>query len=279
MENVIISDKLAFEQKKTKLIDGGAKNLHILADFDMTFTKAYREGKKVNTIIGLLRHGSYLTSDYPKKAFALHDKYRPIETDPFMPIEEKSKYMEEWWNTHLNLITASGMKKELVKEIVKKKEIVFREGALEFLKETHKKNIPILFLSAALGDIIEEMLKAENAIYPTTHILSNFFNYDKNGGVIGYKSKIIHSLNKNEAQIKNTPHYAEIKNRRNIILLGDNIDDLLMAQGVEHDTLITIGFLNENIEENLKHYKKAFDVVITGDGGMEFANKLIKEIK
>ncbi len=61
-------------------------------------------------------------------------------------------------------------------------------------------------------------------------------------------------------------------------MLGDNLEDIGMVDGFEYDNLLKIGFLNENIEENLENYKKAFDIVILNDGSMEFVNNLLKEI-
>lgn len=38
-----------------------------------------------------------LTADYKDLSKTLAMKYMPIEVDPTMPLEEKIKYMEEWW--------------------------------------------------------------------------------------------------------------------------------------------------------------------------------------
>ena len=62
-------------------------------------------------------------------------------------------------------------------------------------------------------------MKINKVNYGGIHIISNFFNFDKKGNVLGYKGKIVHSLNKNEFEIKNTPFYNKIKERKNIILL------------------------------------------------------------
>ena len=45
-----------------------------------------------------------------------------------------------------------------------------------------------------------------------------------------------------------------------------------------HNNLIKIGFLNENVEENLEPFKKDYDVLILNDSGMDFVNNLIEEI-
>ena len=66
--------------------------------------------------------------------------------------------------------------------------------------------------------------------------------------------------------------------RKNVLLLGDSLGDLGMIEGFEYDNLISVGFLNENIEENLHAYKENFDIVIMNDGSMNYVNGLIKKI-
>jgi hypothetical protein len=60
--------------------------------------------------------------------------------------------------------------------------------------------------------------------------------------------------------------------------LGDGVNDIDMIEGFDYDNLIKIGFLNENVEENLPEVKKNFDVIILNDGNMDFVNNLLKEI-
>ena len=38
---------------------------------------------------------------------------------------------------------------------------------------------------------------------------------------------------------------------------------------------ITVGFLDEKIEENLEHYNKAFDIVLTKEASFEEVNKIL----
>ena len=78
--------------------------------------------------------------------------------------------------------------------------------------------------------------------------------------------------------LKDFPFFKVIKNRKNVLLLGDSLDDTKMITGFDYNALIKIGFLNENIEENLEHYKKVYDVVILNDGDMNFINDLLKGI-
>ena len=51
-----------------------------------------------------------------------------------------------------------------------------------------------------------------------------------------------------------------------------------MIEGLEHDNIIKIGFLNENVDERLAEFKKNYDVVIINDGDMNYVNELVGEI-
>jgi len=51
-----------------------------------------------------------------------------------------------------------------------------------------------------------------------------------------------------------------------------------MVDGVEHKTLITIGFLNEKVQDNLELFKNNFDIVIVNDGTFDQVIELLKEI-
>lgn len=44
----------------------------------------------------------------------------------------------------------------------------------------------------------------------------------------------------------------ELSGRSNVILLGDSVGDAKMADGVPHDTVLKIGFLNNHVM-NLSH--------------------------
>lgn len=280
-ENIVISNPKKVEKARKSISQGGAEKLHILADFDRTLTHAFISGEKVPSIISVLRSsGKYLGGDYAKKANALYEKYYPIEVDPNIPIEKKKKAMEEWWMTHFNLLAKSGFNKNHLGEIMASGRIRFRQGALEFFDFLHKHGIPLIIMSSSGvgGDVISMLLKKENRAYRNIHIISNSFVWDKEGRVIDIKKPIIHCLNKDETILKDFPYYKEIKHRKNVLLLGDSLGDVGMIEGFKYDNLIKVGFLNENIEENLKHYSKAYDILILNDSSMDYVNELLKEM-
>ena len=183
--------------------------------------------------------------------------------------------MQEWWSEHIKLISASGMNKEIIQDILKKYPNILRKSALEFFDLLKEKNIPLLIFSSGVGDIIKAYIEKEGKLYDNTNIIANFFDYDSSGNVLGYKSKIIHSFNKNETVIENKEN---LKERKNVILLGDSLGDIGMSAGIEHDTIIKIGFLNEKVEEHLEAFAEKYDVLILNDGTMDYILELIKKL-
>lgn len=278
MEKIYFHNKKDLDKKIRQIKKDGLNKLHVVADFDRTLTKRYINGKKTPSGISLIRQGGYLTKDYPKKAFALADKYYPIEIDESLDYDYRYKMMREWWDKHFKLLIKSKMNKEVLKDIMEKNNKIFRNGTFEFFNMLKNSNIPLLIFSAGLGDLIEGFLKKDNILSSNVHILSNKFKFDKKGLVIGYKNDIIHIMNKSETKIKNKKYKALIKKRHNAILLGDSVEDVGMINDLETNISIKIGFLNEDVKKKLTSYKEVFDVVITGDGSMNYVNKLTKRL-
>ena len=278
MENVIIPDKKKLDEIIDKISKDWKDKLHIISDFDKTLTKAFVKGQRIHTLIGQIREGKYLSPDYPEKAFALFDIYHPIEISLKIPLLEKNKKMHEWWKKHFDLIIESGMTKEIVKEIVNNMKIYFRDGAFEFIETLNSNKIPLIIMSAAPGDFIEGYLSYEKKLFPNIQIIANRFIWDKEGKATGMKEPIIHSMNKHETEIKTLPIYNELSKRKNVILLGDNLEDVGMVEGFPYKNLIKIGFLNENVKENLELFKKNYDIVILNDSDMGYVNDILRKI-
>lgn len=251
-----------------------------MTDFDRTLTKAFVDGKSTPSLVSVLRDGSYLTPDYAQKANELYDKYHPIEIDPKIPLREKKKAMCEWWITHFDLLIKSGLNKRDLERVVESQKVKFREGFSEFVDFLREYNIPLVIMSSSGlgGDTISMYLERVGKLYENTHIISNWYEWDEKGNAVGVKKPIIHTMNKDETLIQDFPVFEKIKNRKNVLLIGDSLDDLGMIKGFDYDALIKIGFLNENIEENLEYYKLNFDVIILNDFSMDFVNKLLREI-
>jgi 5'-nucleotidase len=280
MEKIIISDEKELEEKIREMAKAGISNLHVISDFDRTLTKAFVNKEKVPSMISVLRSEKYLTPDYSDKAYALFDKYHPIEIDPNVPIQEKKKAMNEWWTRHFELLINSRLNKKDLEKVVKSKKLELRSGVLEFLEVLKKNNLPLVILSSAgLGtDSISLFLEYKKSNYDNIYIISNAIEWDEKGKAIGFKKPVVHSMNKDETLLKEFDFFYKIKERKNVILIGDSLEDLGMIKGFEYDNLIAIGFLNEDVEKNLEFYKKIYDAVILNDGSFDYINGLVKRI-
>lgn len=190
--------------------------------------------------------------------------------------------MDEWWRAHKNLLVDSGFNKEVVfecvKDMINEKYPEFRGGVRRFLINISNAKIPLIIMTAGLGDLVKEYIKQQGLSRDNIHVIGNGFVWSEDGKAIKFK-KIIHVFNKNEMEIKDLPVYSDLINRKNVLLLGDSLGDVKMVEGFDYDNLIKVGFLNDNIPENLEEYKKNYDIVILEDGDFNFINKLVLEIE
>ncbi len=188
--------------------------------------------------------------------------------------------MIEWWTRHFALLIKSGLNKNDLKNIIDSGRVRLRQGCAELTDFLKRLNIPLVIMSASgVGiDPIAMFLEKEGKLYDNVHIISNSYEWDKNGRAIAIKEPIIHTMNKDETAIQDFPVFDAVKNRKNIILLGDNLEDIGMVKGFNYDNLIKIGFLNENVEENLEQYKRNYDVIILNDSPLDYVSGLLKKM-
>jgi 5'-nucleotidase len=78
---------------------------------------------------GIFSKCSQLPSDYKEQDAALFERYRPIEIDPNMSQEEKSKHMVDWYQEAQKLLRGFDFQTAELEEVVR------REGAeLRYLR-------------------------------------------------------------------------------------------------------------------------------------------------
>jgi cytosolic 5'-nucleotidase 3 len=279
-ENIIISNPEGFQRKVEAIRREGPGKLHVLADFDRTLTYATFDGQRKTSLVAILREENFLTPDYPEKSLALRNKYMPIEFDLSIPLVERKKAMDEWWTKMFELLCESKLNIKDLENVVSSGKIQLRRGVEDFMDYLQKFQIPLVIMSASgIGEeVIEIFLNKKGKFSDNIFIVANSFEWDANGYMKKANEPIIHSYNKDETAIHEFPVYERIKNRKNILLLGDHPGDAGMSEGFDADNIIKIGFLNERVDENLDHYKKLFDVVLLNDPPFDFVLELIKEI-
>jgi len=260
------------EEKIQQLKSGGASKLHILSDFDRTLTYPTLDGKKVPSLISLLRDNNFLTPDYPEKAHRLFNTYHAIEMDPTVLPEEKKEKMKEWWTKHFELLIASGLTKQDIQQAMSSRKARLRFGCDEFFNLLDKHQIPLIIMSSSgLGvDSIQMFLEAEKEMRKNISIISNQYVWDANGKATAVKEPIIHGMNKDETIVKDLPEiYARVENRTNVLLLGDNPSDLGMITGFPYTGLLTVGFSSE---------PNHFDLLLDVESSLNPIIKILKDV-
>lgn len=244
--------------------------IHVLTDFDRTITVGNSESSW-----SILSKSDKVPKEYVIERQEFYNYYRPFEIDETLDFETKNKLMIEWWNKHIGLFIKYKLSEEVINDAAMNLRVMsFRKGAKEFLKRMYEKNIPVIVISAGIGNFIKAFLIKNNCDYSNIYIVSNFIKFE-NGTAVGVEDNVIHSLNKNEVALPNDIKEI-IVNRPNIILLGDSISDIKMAKEEERENALKIGFLDEKIEENLSYFKNAFDIVCIDNSDYD---ELSKEIK
>lgn len=278
-----IKNKEAVESKLKTIFDGGKEKLQLIVDFDNTLTRHHKDGKLTDCSWGVMENSPLLPKDYTEKTNTLRAKYLPIEQDPNLTIAEKIPHMEEWYKRANQLLQECGMKKSMFGEFVKTSNVEFRDHTKYMLDQLSEAQVPVLVMSAGLGDILVEVMDAFKVYHRSnTKVVSNFLSYDADGKVIGLESKMIHVYNKNETAVHDSEYFEKLKGRGNVVLLGDSIGDLQMADGVEKGSnVLKIGFLNnkETAEKRLPSFLDGFDIVLLDDQTMNVPLEILSKIE
>jgi 5'-nucleotidase len=279
----MIVDPIEFARKKALLHKDGAQNLQVISDFDRTITPDKREGKCINSAYMMVGNYQKLSENYREKIASVRNYYLPIEMDPHMTREEKTPKMIEWWHKANQLLVDEHPHMSMLPDMVEHAYVMWREQFSEILRLLEEHGVPLLVFSAGIADLIEQVFKhLEKKSFQNVHVIGNRLVADADGLVVGVEEPVIHVYNKNEASLfhhEHNPWVKNIKHRRNVILMGDSLGDIDMAEGVKHpNVILKIGFVNDKVEERLEAYRKVFDVLILHDGSFQFVLDLLKEI-
>ncbi|PKA45791.1 hypothetical protein AXF42_Ash018342 [Apostasia shenzhenica] len=287
---VVVRDPESLRMKKAAIREASASKLQVIADFDGTLTKYWNEGRRGQSSHGLLQQGN---PEYDAKRQALHDYYHPLEYSPTIPMAEKTKLMEEWWEKTHALLIEGGLTLNAIKKSVSGSTIAFRDGVVELFKLLEERSVPVLIFSAGLADIIEEVFRQKlHRSFKNIKVVSNRMVFDSDGCLVSFRGKTIHVLNKNEHALDMAApvhdklgdenglnnEYNSVKGRTNVLLLGDHVGDLGMSDGLNYENRIAVGFLNDNLEKSLESYREAFDIVYVNDAPMQGVVELVTEL-
>lgn len=271
------------------VMEGGYGKLQVIVDFDYTLTRVHRDGETLHCSWGVFETSKFVPKRYLEETAALRSKYLPIELDAHMSIEEKTPHMVEWYKEANRMLTGVGtVNRKNFADMVRDSNVELREGTQEMMTRLADVSVPVLVLSAGLGDMVREILVELQAMHPNMHLVSNFLKYDMEGNIVGMASEeVIHVYNKNEKSLKklaSEDFLRQIHARKNIVLMGDSLGDIGMANGVDDpEAVLKIGFLNHGEESEadqvrLRKYLDAYDIVLVDDQTMDVAKLIMQQM-
>ncbi|XP_034246216.1 7-methylguanosine phosphate-specific 5'-nucleotidase isoform X2 [Thrips palmi] len=262
-----------------KFAAGGVNALQVIADFDHTVTKQHIHGERHVSSFCVVNKCTVLPEDFRDKDRKLLEKYLPIERDPNLSKEEKIPYMVEWYTTTSELLNGFPLGSDEIASAVKKSDTQLRTGTAELVNALDEEDVPMLIFSAGLGDVVDAILKCHGVVNKNIHVISNFLKY-KDGHVNGFTNDIVHPFNKNGKAAEHTKYFELMSSRHNVILMGDNLGDAEMADGVPNtDAVLKIGFLYGAVSTLLPSYMDHFDIVLVDDQTMVIPNSIFNHVK
>lgn len=279
LQNVRIANPEHVTEVIQNMIRDGHNKLQVVADFDRTLSKYTHRGQICSTCHNVLEEGHVLPEFYKDEARALRDHYFPIEMNPKLTIEEKIPVMVEWWTKAHDLLSKCHITKDDVRIMVENSTARLRDGCTWFFDQLQATDIPLLIFSAGIGDVIIEVIKHQATLHDNMKVVSNYLEYDDQGKMTGFQDEMIHVYNKNEGAIHDSDYFQKLEHRNNVILMGDSLGDLHMADGaVGVQNKLKIGFLNVKVEESLELYMKKYDIVILEDETLNVVNAILRKV-
>lgn len=258
---------------------GGGDRLQVISDFDMTLSRFACDGKRCPSSYNILDNSKVISEECRKELNALNHHYYPIEIDPHQSIQEKLPHMVEWWTKVHNLLCQQKIQKRQIAQVVGESSAMLREGYKTFFNTLYQNNIPLCILSAGIGDVLEEIIRQMKVLHPNIHIVSNYMDFDEDGFLRGFKGQLIHTYNKSSSACGHSSYFQQLRGKTNILLLGDSMGDLTMADGVPGvENILKICFLNDKVEERRERYMDSYDIVLEKDETLDVVNGLLQHI-
>ncbi|KAM8844708.1 cytosolic 5'-nucleotidase 3-like [Spinachia spinachia] len=258
------------------MVKAGSNTVQVISDFDMTLTRFAYNGKRCPTCHNILDNSRLISNDCKEELKELLDTYYPIEIDCSRPVDEKLPLMVEWWTRAHEILVHQEIKKDQLAVAVRESDAMLRDGYQLFFNHLHEHSIPLLIFSAGIGDILEEVIRQAGVFHSNVKVFSNYMDFDESGVLRAFKGELIHIYNKREGALLNTGHFQELRTRPNVLLLGDSLGDLNMADGVQDmENILKIGFLNDKVEERKQSYLDSYDIVLVKDETLEVPNAVM----
>ncbi|XP_049320679.1 7-methylguanosine phosphate-specific 5'-nucleotidase isoform X2 [Astyanax mexicanus] len=277
--SAILKEREKVEKIIHNIRSAGPGKLQVISDFDMTLTRFAYNGNRCPTTHNILHNSTLISEECKSKMSELLSHYYPIEIDDTRSVEEKTPLMVEWWTKAHNLLVEQQIGKDQLAEAVRESNAMLREGYQGFFDLLKHHSIPLLIFSAGVGDILEEVIRHNGVFHPNVRVFSNYMEYNEKGVLCAFKEPLIHTFNKKESALLNPDMFGQLQDRPNILLLGDSLGDLTMADGIQNaQNILRIGYLNDKVEERRSAYVDSYDIVLEKDETLEVPNAILNYI-
>ncbi|CAH1105657.1 unnamed protein product [Psylliodes chrysocephalus] len=277
---ILVKDPDELNKKLENFICGGYEHLSIISDYDQTITKQHVNGKSQLHAFGILQRCPSIPSEVYKIVSNITETYKPLDRNLSIPESQRKIFMNEWWTKTIEAYKGLKISSEEMVNTTLKYGPPARDNAKEFFDLLNKANVPVLLISAGVGEFLEPLLIKMNICSPNVELLTNYLKLDEDGKIVGYKASPIHTENKNILDFKNTKFYGKIGNRHNVIVMGDHLGDVAVLDNLDKvENVLKIGFFYGNNESSLPTWLNTYDIVLKDDQTMDVPIAILKLLK
>ncbi len=250
----------------------GPDRLLVVSDWDRTLTRSTGEDGSDQSTFSVIANSRHLGPAFSRRYRELFDRYRSIERATDLPERAKSPHLRRWWSLQFELMLKHKFGTQTIQRIIRENRPHLRDGARLFFDTLHDRRIPLVILSAGIREIIEARLAAVGISTANVFIIANTLVFNPAGDAVAYKTPLIHSLNKHTLNVATVPGFA---GRHNLLLLGDTLDDIKMAAGINHTRLLSFAFPAD--DDHIEQYRSTYDVVLAPGASLEAVTAVLRD--
>ncbi|MDE2999238.1 MAG: hypothetical protein OXU79_09205 [Gemmatimonadota bacterium] len=265
--------RMRWHCKLKQFQEDGPEKLLVVSDWDRTLTRSTAEDGSDQSTCSVIANSGLLGPAFSRRYRELFNRYRRIERAPELSDRAKSRHLRRWWSLQFDLLLDCKFNKRTIRRIVSERRPHLRDGARLFFGILRECRIPLIILSAGIGEIIEARLEEEGISTDNIAIVSNTLTFDPDGIAVAYQTPLIHSLNKHARHVAFIPAPA---GRRNLLLLGDTLEDTRMAEQIRHTLLLSFAFPAD--ANHLQVFQTEYDVVLAPETSLEPVNDVLADI-
>ena len=261
---------MRWREKLKQFQADGPNRLLVVSDWDRTLTRATAEDGRDQSTCSVIANSGHLGPAFGRRYRELFDRYLGIERASDIPGREKLPHLRQWWTRQFDLLLEYKFNIRIIHRIVGENRPRLREGARRFFCCLHACGIPLIIVSAGIRQIIEARLASIGVPTANVVLIANVLDFDTKGDAVAYNTPLIHSLNKSGAGAASFP------GRRNLLLLGDTLEDINMAAGISHESLLSFAFPVDC--DHVEDFRFKYDVVLAPEASLAPVNAVLNDV-